>query len=58
MRAAGLCGACRHAKINVTRRGTNYLRCLRSAWDPRLVKYPQLPVVECPGYEPTEPPTS
>jgi len=48
----GLCGSCRHAKGNLTRRGTAYLRCLRAEWDDRLVRYPRLPVLECPGFEP------
>jgi hypothetical protein len=47
----GLCLNCRYAKINETRRGTAYLRCLRSAWDARLVRYPRLPVTECVGFE-------
>ena len=47
----GLCLDCRYAKINQTRRGTAYLRCLRSAWDVRLVRYPRLPVTDCVGFE-------
>ena len=47
----GLCLDCRYAKINETRRGTAYLRCLRSAWDVRLVRYPRLPVTDCVGFE-------
>ena len=47
----GCCLDCRHAKINETRRGTAYLRCLRSAWDARLVRYPRLPVTDCAGFE-------
>ena len=47
----GLCLTCRHAKLNETRRGTAYLRCGRSAWDDRLVRYPRLPVSECAGFE-------
>jgi len=47
----GLCLDCRYAKINETRRGTAYLRCLSSAWDVRLVRYPRLPVTDCPGFE-------
>ena len=47
----GLCLDCRYAKITETRRGTAYLRCLRSAWDVRLVRYPRLPVTDCPGFE-------
>ncbi len=48
----GLCGGCLHAKLNVTRRGPAYLRCLRASWDARLVRYPRLPVRSCPGFEP------
>jgi propionyl-CoA synthetase len=47
----GLCRACQHAKPNLTRRGTAYLRCARAAWDPALTRYPRLPVTECPGFE-------
>jgi propionyl-CoA synthetase len=47
----GLCADCRHARINETRRGTAYLRCLRAAWDARLVRYPRLPVTDCAGFE-------
>ena len=49
---AGCCSACAHAKVNVTRRGTAYLRCLRAAWDERLPRYPRLPVHGCPGFDP------
>ncbi|HEU5045361.1 MAG TPA: hypothetical protein VFT75_14635 [Nocardioidaceae bacterium] len=51
----GCCGGCVHAKLNATRRGTAYLRCLRAAWDDRLPRYPRLPVLSCPGLEPKEP---
>lgn len=47
----GLCGGCRHAKLNQTRRGTVYLRCTRAAWDTTLPRYPRLPVAECAGFE-------
>jgi hypothetical protein len=50
----GLCRACRHAKLNETRRGTAYLRCTRSASDPRLPRYPRLPVSDCVGFERAE----
>jgi hypothetical protein len=49
--APGLCGACRHAKLNETRRGTAYIRCLRAAWDTALSRYPRLPVTQCAGFE-------
>ena len=52
--APGLCLTCRHARLNQTRRGTAYLRCGRSAWDDRLVRYPRLPVIECAGFEARE----
>jgi hypothetical protein len=48
----GLCAACRHAKVNETRRGTAYLRCTRAAWDSRLPRYPRLPVTQCVGFDP------
>jgi propionyl-CoA synthetase len=54
---AGQCQSCRYVKINETRRGTTYLRCVRASWDARLVKYPQLPVRDCPGYERSGSPT-
>ena len=50
----GLCGACKHAKLNETRRGTAYLRCTRAAWDVALSRYPRLPVTQCGGYEQRE----
>ncbi|HYZ54740.1 MAG TPA: enoyl-CoA hydratase/isomerase family protein [Streptosporangiaceae bacterium] len=36
----GLCGECRHASLNQTRRGPAYLRCTRATWDSRLPRYP------------------
>lgn len=51
MTDAGLCGTCAHVSRNTTRRGTTYLRCTRAAWDARLVRYPQLPVLACVGHE-------
>jgi hypothetical protein len=50
--AAGLCGACQHAVIRPTRRGTVYLRCALAATDSRFAKYPPLPVRQCVGYLP------
>lgn len=34
-----------------SRRGSTFYRCMRAETDPRFVRYPQLPVRECPGYE-------
>jgi hypothetical protein len=50
----GLCGACRHAKLSQTRRGTAYLRCTRATWDAALPRYPRLPVTQCAGFEQRE----
>jgi hypothetical protein len=50
----GLCAGCRHARIVSTPRSTFWL-CRRSFSDPAFAKYPRLPVLECPGYEPGEP---
>lgn len=50
--APGQCADCVHALVNVTRRGTAYLRCGRAAWDDRLVRYPRLPVRDCVGFTP------
>jgi hypothetical protein len=50
----GLCDDCRHASVKATRRGTSYLRCTRASWDPRLAKYPRLPVTACVGYTPSD----
>jgi hypothetical protein len=49
--AVGLCATCRHARPVDTSRNRFWL-CERSASDPRYPKYPRLPVLECPGYEP------
>ena len=47
----GLCADCIHARTVETPRSVFWL-CGRAASDPRFVKYPRLPVLECPGYEP------
>lgn len=46
----GVCGACQHASVKPTNRGTAYLRCTRAEWDERLVRYPRLPRTSCPGF--------
>ena len=47
----GLCLTCRHARRVPTLRATYWL-CELAATDPRFEKYPRLPVLACPGYEP------
>jgi hypothetical protein len=53
----GLCGDCAYARVVDSGRSTFYL-CERALTDPRFRKYPPLPVLTCPGYEPKKgPPT-
>ena len=49
----GLCASCRHARVVETER-SRFWRCGRSDHDPRFARYPRLPMLECPGYEPPE----
>jgi hypothetical protein len=48
---AGLCATCRHLKKNRSDRGSVFFYCRKSETDPRYDKYPQVPVLSCPGYE-------
>ncbi|PYV32795.1 MAG: hypothetical protein DMG22_11990 [Acidobacteria bacterium] len=50
--AAGLCSACRHARIVRSDRGSRFYLCERSRTDPRFAMYPRLPVTSCSGFEP------
>ena len=49
----GLCSCCRWAHVTTTARGNRFWRCTRAETDPRFVRYPRLPVLQCPGYEET-----
>ena len=49
---AGLCDSCRHQRLVPNTRGSTFSLCERSKTDPAYPRYPRLPVVECPGYEP------
>jgi hypothetical protein len=51
---AGLCSHCRHARLIESSKGATFLLCELSKTDPRFSKYPRLPVLACPGYEPRE----
>jgi hypothetical protein len=51
----GLCGACRHSRVIRTARGSIFRLCERSTTDPRFPRYPNLPVLECVGFEPIDP---
>lgn len=48
----GLCGSCRHARVVENRKGSRFRLCLKSKTDPNFPRYPNLPVVACPGYRP------
>src|SRR5262249_55623392 len=50
----GLCRDCRHSRTVATTRSTFWL-CQRSKADPSFPRYPRLPVLVCPGYEPRAP---
>ena len=49
--AIGLCSDCQHCRIVKSQRSPYYL-CRLSFTNPEYRKYPPLPVLRCPGYEP------
>jgi hypothetical protein len=51
---AGLCAGCRNARVVENRRGSRFWMCELSRAEPRFPKYPILPVVACPGFEPRQ----
>lgn len=54
---AGLCDRCRHQRLVPNTRGSVFSLCERSRTDPAFPRYPRLPVLSCPGFEPApEPP--
>ena len=52
--AVGLCARCRHARRVSTPRSVFWF-CERSRVDTNYARYPRLPMVKCPGFEPGEP---
>lgn len=50
----GLCARCQHLRRVHSQRGSTFYLCQRAATDPRYPKYPPLPVLHCPGYEPAQ----
>jgi len=48
----GLCASCNHARQIQSVKGSQFLLCQLSQWDPNFPKYPRLPVLACPGYSP------
>lgn len=55
---AGLCNSCLWQREVVSGRGSWFSLCGRSLLEPAFPKYPRLPVLECPGYEPARPPAA
>jgi hypothetical protein len=52
---AGLCDSCRHQQVVRNTRGSVFSLCRRSRDEPeRFPRYPRLPVLSCPGYEPQD----
>jgi hypothetical protein len=51
-REVGLCATCKWVRIVRNRRGSEFYRCMRADSDARFVRYPPLPVLQCPGFEP------
>ena len=50
--APGLCDSCRHQQLVPNTRGSVFSLCERSRTDPAFPRYPRLPVLSCPGFEP------
>jgi hypothetical protein len=52
---AGLCDSCRHQRLVPNTRGSVFSLCERSRTEPEFRRYPPLPVLSCPGFEPRPP---
>jgi hypothetical protein len=50
--SVGLCANCQHVQVIHSDRGSIFYLCRLYATDARFVKYPRLPVLSCPGYQP------
>ncbi len=55
-RGVNLCATCRHHRIVVSRRGSEFWHCRLSETDSTFARYPRLPVLSCDGYQATSPP--
>jgi hypothetical protein len=49
----GLCDDCAHQQLVPNTRGSVFSLCLRSREDPAYPRYPRVPVLSCPGHEPS-----
>lgn len=48
----GLCARCFHAACQRNERGSEFWRCRAAEEDPRLLRYPPLPVQRCFAFRP------
>jgi hypothetical protein len=48
----GLCDSCRHQRLVPNTRGSVFSLCELSREDPRYPRYPPVPVLSCPGFDP------
>jgi hypothetical protein len=48
----GLCASCMHARIFRSGKGVSYVSCERSRTDAGFPRFPSVPVLRCPGFEP------
>ena len=50
-----LCQSCLNKREIRNRRGSVFLLCEKSKFDPLYTKYPPQPVIACPGFTPMQP---
>lgn len=50
---AGLCDRCAHQRLVPNTRGSVFSLCELSRTDPGFPRYPPVPVLSCPGFQPT-----
>lgn len=55
MTKPGLCARCAHVRIVISGRGSRFWLCRAADTHPELRKYPALPVLRCPVFEPGAP---
>src|SRR5262249_31495711 len=55
MLIGSLCSSCAYGRLIESSRQSEFLLCERSATDDAFPKYPRLPVLTCPGWEPRQP---
>ncbi|MEX2449138.1 MAG: hypothetical protein WD404_10415 [Solirubrobacterales bacterium] len=48
----GLCDRCAHQRLIPNTRDSVFSLCLRSRTEPAYPRYPRVPVVSCPGFDP------